>query len=203
MVLEYPLILRFKRGPFAAQIRVTNASGALVFYVKQKLLARIDDVIVYADHKQSQELYRISLEHRDTRAGHFQLTDQKGVRFASLKREGRHRLWKPRHWIYSSHGAEMVICDICPFLHVMDTLWEFIPIVNLFHGGIFHPTYHVTNDRDNTLVIMRVKKKPSFREEKFVVEKIAEIGHEEQITVILSLIMMLLLDQPHWSIVPG
>jgi len=203
MILEYPLTLSLEKTPFATQIRVTNVSGTPVFYVKQRSLSCIDEIIVYADYMPSQELYKISLEHGDTRPRQFQITDRRGIALASFKPEGRRKLWNPRRWICAGHEAIMVISESSPLLHLMDTIWDLIPIVSFFHGGIFRPTYHVTKSHDSTSVVMKIGKKPSFRERRFVIDKVVEIGHEEQIVVILGLIMILLLNQPHWSIVPS
>ena len=59
-MLNYPLTLSFKLIALSPQVRVTDASGQLVLYVKQKALALREDVRIFADEGQTQQLYQIN-----------------------------------------------------------------------------------------------------------------------------------------------
>ena len=58
-MLNYPLNLSFKIIAFNPQVKVTDASGQTVLYVKQKALALKEDVKVFADESQQRQLYQM------------------------------------------------------------------------------------------------------------------------------------------------
>jgi len=68
-----------------------------------------------------------------------------------------------------------------------------IPLVGIFSGYFFNPTYVVTNLRDE--VIVRLKKEKSFFGRKFVIEKVKSIDNDDDQRIILGLMMMILLER--------
>jgi hypothetical protein len=55
--MQFPLKLTFKILAVAPQITVTDASGQILFYVKQKLFKLKEAITVYSDSSQTRELY--------------------------------------------------------------------------------------------------------------------------------------------------
>ncbi len=55
---RYPLEMVFKLIALAPQMSIRDAEGNLVFYVKQKVFKLKEEVIVFADQEQTQELYK-------------------------------------------------------------------------------------------------------------------------------------------------
>ena len=60
--MHYPLNLSFKIMAFAPQISITDGSGQMIFYVKQKLFKLKESVTVFADAAQTQPLYHINAD---------------------------------------------------------------------------------------------------------------------------------------------
>ncbi len=87
----------------------------------------------------------------------------------------------------------MTIQEANPWAKVCDALFSEIPILGMFSGYVFHPEYLVT--REDGTSVMRLKKEPAFFQGKFSIEKLADLGEEEETRILLSLIMMVLLEK--------
>ena len=74
-----------------------------------------------------------------------------------------------------------------------DALLSEIPILGMFSGYFFHPTYLVT--RGDGSPVMRMTKQPAFFEGKFLVEKLGNLSEIEEQRVLLSLMMAILLER--------
>ena len=87
----------------------------------------------------------------------------------------------------------MTIQEENPWVRVVDSLINQIPIVGMFSGYMFHPAFLIS--RPDETVVMRVQKQPAFFEGKFTIEKKAELVEAEEKRVLLSVLMMLLLER--------
>ena len=88
----------------------------------------------------------------------------------------------------------MTIREANPFIKVVDTIFGQIPILNIITNYLFHPTYNVMNNQDGRIV-MRLKKRPSFFQSKFIIEKNTVLEQREEEVVLLSLLMLILLER--------
>jgi hypothetical protein len=79
------------------------------------------------------------------------------------------------------------------WVKVLDGLIGEVPVVGMFTGYLFNPSYIVT--RPNGAPVMRLTKEPAFFEGKFKMEKLGEMTPPEETHVILSLLMMVLLER--------
>ncbi|HCC20869.1 MAG TPA: hypothetical protein DEP88_06440, partial [Verrucomicrobiales bacterium] len=68
-----------------------------------------------------------------------------------------------------------------------------IPILGMFSGYLFHPTYSAT--RPDGTIVMRVRKQPAFFEGKFTIEKLTDLSLQEEVNLIYSFLMLLLLER--------
>jgi len=192
-MLNYPLNISFKVVALAPQISVIDASGNLVFYVKQKLFKLKEAVTVFADTQQTQPLYKMGADRVLDFSARYNFTDQVGTPLGAVKRQGMKSLWKARYDILDGDEVVMTIQEENPWVRVIDGFLNQIPIVGLFSGYMFHPAYLVM--RPDETVIVRVQKQPAFFEGKFTIEKQAEFDEAEEKRVILSVLMMLLLER--------
>ena len=80
-----------------------------------------------------------------------------------------------------------------PWVKFFDALLSQIPLVGLFSGYFLHPVYQVA--RTDGTPLLTITKQAAFFEGKFKIEKNAEIEEREEIRIILSIIMMLLLER--------
>ena len=191
--MQYPLDLSFKIMALAPQISVADASGGLVFYVKQKLFKRKEEITVFSDAQQTQPLYKINADRVLDFSARYHFTDVNGTDLGSVKREGMRSLWRAHYDIFEGDALVMTIREENPWVKVLDGLFGQIPFIGMFSGYLFHPAFLVS--RTDGTVVMRLKKQPAFLEGKFTIEKQAELGEGRETRVLLSLLMMLLLER--------
>ena len=192
-MLNYPLNISFKVVALAPQISVTDASGNLVFYVKQKLFKLKESVTVFADAQQTRPVYTMNADRVLDFSARYNFSDQQGFSLGAVKRQGMKSLWKARYDILDGDTVVMTIQEENPWVKVMDAFFTQIPIVGMFSGYVFHPAYLVS--RMDGTVVLRVQKQPAFFEGKFTIEKQAEFSDAEEKRMLLSVLMMLLLER--------
>jgi len=191
--MQYPLDLSFKIMALAPQISVTDASGGLVFYVKQKLFKLKEEITVFADAQQTQPLYKINADRVLDFSARYHFTDVNGTDLGSVKREGMRSLWRAHYDIFEGDALVMTIREENPWVKVLDGLFGQIPLIGMFSGYLFHPAFLVS--RTDGTVVMRLKKQPAFLEGKFTIEIQAELDEGRETRVLLSLLMMILLER--------
>jgi hypothetical protein len=191
--VNYPLQLSFKILAIARQLSVTDATGRLVFYVKQKAFKLKETVTVFADAEQTQPLYTIGADRVIDFSARYHFTDQRGTVLGSVKRQGMKSLWRSRYDIMDGEAVTMTIQEANPWAKVLDGLFGEIPIIGMFAGYVFHPAYNVL--RPSGEPVMHLVKEPAFLEGKFRIEKMAALSEDEELRALLSLLMMVLLER--------
>ena len=192
--MQYPLDLSFKVLTLVPQIYIKDAIGMSILYVRQKLLKLKEEVTVYTDPDQKNLLYKINADRVIDWSARYRFSDMNEVELGSVKRHGTRSLWKAHYDIYDGQDPKMTIREANPFIKMADTIFSQIPILSLFTGYLFHPAYNVMNNQDGRIV-MRLKKRPSFFESKFIIEKDVDLEQREEKVVLLSLLMMILLER--------
>lgn len=191
--MNYPLQLSFKILALARQLSVVDATGRLVFYVKQKAFKLKESVTIFADAEQTQPLYTISADRVLDFSARYHFADQRGTPLGSVKRQGMKSLWKARYDVMDGEQMVMTIQEANPWSKVFDSLFGEIPVLGMFSGYVFHPSYDVL--RPDRTAVMRLAKEPAFFEGKFKIEKLGTLSESEEIRAVLSLIMMVLLER--------
>lgn len=192
--LNYPLRLSFKILAIARQLSVTDSGGSLVLYVKQKAFKLKESVTVFADEGQTQPLFTIGADRVIDFSARYNITDVRGAVVGSMKRQGMKSLWRSRYDIMSNEQVVMTIQEVNPWSKVFDSLFGEIPILGMFTGYFFHPAYDVL--RPNGQPVMRLTKEPAFLEGKFRIDQTGTLQSQgEEILVVLSLLMMVLLER--------
>lgn len=191
--MNYPLQLSFKILAIARQLSVVDATGRLVFYVKQKAFKLKEAVTVFADEAQTQPLYTISADRVLDFSARYHFTDQGGARLGSVKRQGMKSLWRSRYDIMDGEQVVMTIQEANPWTKVFDSLLGELPVVGMFTGYLFHPAYNVL--RADGTHVLRLVKEPAFFEGKFKLESLGPLNDREEMLAVLSLLMMVLLER--------
>jgi uncharacterized protein YxjI len=191
--MNYPLQLTFKTWAIAQQISATDATGKLVFFVKQKAFKLKEDVTVFGDEAQTQLLFHIKAEKIIDINARFNFTDAEGKSIGAVKRQGMKSLWKTHFDIYDGDKVLLTIHEENPWIKVLDGLLGEVPILGLLTGYFFQPAYLVK--RGDGSVLLRLKKQPAFFEGRFSVEKVVEFAPGEEARALLGLIMMVLLER--------
>jgi uncharacterized protein YxjI len=192
--VNYPLDLSFKLMAFANQISVTDAPGNLIFYVKQKMFKLKEAVTVFADKEQTRPLFKINADRVIDISARYHITDVNGSALGSIKRQGMKSIWKARYDICD--GADTPVLNISeenPWVKVLDALVGEVPVVGMFTGFVFNPSYVVK--RPDETIVMRFKKQPAMFESKFRLESLIPLAPEEEQRAVLSVLMMVLLER--------
>ncbi len=193
--MNYPLHVSFKILAIARQLSVTDASGNLLAYAKQKAFKLKEAVTIFADAEQTQPLYTANADKVLDFSARYNFADARtGASLGSIKRQGMKSLWKAHYEIYDgAHNANLTIREENAWIKVFDSLLGEVPVVGMFSGYLFHPAYLV--QRADGTTIMRLEKQPAFLEGKFRIDKQAEMSQDEETRALLSLIMMILLER--------
>lgn len=192
--MNFPLELSFKLLAIASQIYIRDASGNLLGYVKQKLLKLKEDINVFADEGQTQHLYNIKADRVLDFSAKYNFTDSRGNQIGAIKRKGMRSIWRANYEIFDASGSQvMKISEENGWIKVVDSLIGELPIVGMFTGYFFNPSYIVAR-LDGTSVV-RLKKQPAFFEGKFQVEKLAQMSPDEEVRVLVSVLTMTLLER--------
>ena len=192
-MLNYPLNLSFKIIAFNPQVKITDASGQTVLYVKQKALALREAVKVFADEAQQRELYSIKANRILDFSANYNIALPTGMAVGSVRRQGMRSLWKATYNILDAGGAEVgMIHEENAWIKVLDAAVGEIPIVGVFAGMFLNPAYLV-DLRGQTA--MYIKKQPAFLEGKFSLEKRTNFSNTDETLLLPSVIMMLMLER--------
>lgn len=191
--MNYPLQLSFKILAIARQLSVTDATGRLTFYAKQKAFKLKEAVTIFADKEQTLPLYTINADRVIDFSARYNFSDRSGTALGAVKRQGMKSLWKARYDIADGDGPGMTIQEANPWTKVFDGLFGEIPIIGMFTGYLFHPAYEV--HRQDGTTVMRLRKEPAFFESIYTIERLAPLDEREEIRVLLSLIMLVLLER--------
>jgi uncharacterized protein YxjI len=192
--MNYPLKLSFKLLALASQIYIRDANGQLVGYVKQKLLKLKEDINVFADEQQTQHLYNIKADRVIDFSARYNFTDAQGQKLGSIKRKGMRSIFRANYEIYDDRETQVLqINEENGWIKVVDALLGELPIVGMFTGYFFNPSYIVSR-MDNSPVA-RLKKQPAFFEGVFELDPLTQIGPDEEMRVVLSVLTMTLLER--------
>ncbi len=192
--INFPLSLKFNIATFANDFVVKDANDTTISYVKQKMFKLIEDVSVFTDESQATMLYQIKANKWIDFSATYVFTNSMGTDIGRVARKGWASIFKSRYEIYDEHQKQdLKIEEENGWIKVLDALFAQIPLLGIFTGYVFNPSYIVT--RPDGTKVARLKKKASFFGRQFTVDKLAEfeIGEEERI--MLSLMMMILLER--------
>lgn len=192
--MNYPLNLSFKLLALASQIYVRDANGNLIGYVKQKLLKLKEDINVFADEGQTQHLFNIKADRIIDFSAKYNFTSASGQPLGSISRKGMRSIFKAHYLIFDENGTQtMEIHEENGWIKVVDALLGEIPILGMFTGYFFNPSYIVT--RMDGSQVARLKKQPAFFEGVFQLEELTQMGDQEETKVMLSVLTMTLLER--------
>jgi len=193
--MNYPLNLSFKIVAIAPQIFVTDSQGNSVCYVKQKLFKLKENIQVFSDQNKNRQIASIRANKVIDWSARYFFADGEGHEIGSVGRQGMKSIWRARYdtFMPNTNAASFSIQEENPWVKVMDGLMCSIPFLGMLSGYLFHPTYLAT--RPDGTPVMRVSKQSAFFEGKFTIEKLADLSTQEEINLIYSFLMLLLLER--------
>ncbi|MEM7245548.1 MAG: hypothetical protein AAF533_09405 [Acidobacteriota bacterium] len=190
--MNFPLELKFKVLALAPQLSVTDSSGQLMFYVKQKLFKLKEAVTVFGDQEQTRTLFQIKADKIIDFSATYHITDSDGRPVGAVKRKGARSIFKAHYEIIEDGQVTMTITEDSAFVRLMDGIFGELPIVGILSGYVFHPSYTVKRGETE---LMRMTKQSAFLEGKFKIEELAQNEGIVRARCVLSLLMMVLLER--------
>ena len=192
--MQYPLDLRFKLVSINPQVEVTDASGALVMYVKQKAFKLREAVTVFADREMARPLFTLRADRVIDFRATYHIADAEGRPFGTIRREGVRSLWRSRYEVADAAGAVAFrIQEDNPWVKVGDAIFGGLPFVGMFAGYVFHPTY--TLSYGDGRPALRLTKLAAMFEGRFKLEELADVPPRGEVLGVLAVLMMLLLER--------
>ncbi len=192
--MNYPLNLSFKLLALASQIYIRDANGQLIGYVKQKLFKLKEDINIFADEQQTQHLFNIKADRVIDFSARYNFTDAQGRGLGSIKRKGMRSIFKAHYLIFDENESQiMEVHEESGWVKVFDALLGEVPILGMFTGYFFNPSYMVT--RMDGSQVARLKKQPAFMEGIFSLEPLVQVAGDEESRLLLSILTMTLLER--------
>ncbi len=192
--MNYPIDLTFKILALANQIYIRDANGNLLGYVKQKLLKLKEDIGVFADESKTELLFNIKADRVIDFSASYNFTNANGKFLGSIKRKGMRSIWKANYQISDASNQQvMEIHEENGWVKVIDAVIGELPILGMFTGYLFNPSYIVT--RADNSAVLRLKKEPAFWESKFKLLPEGRIEADEEVLLLLSVLTMTLLER--------
>ena len=191
--MNYPLQLSFEILAIAKKLSVTDSTGNLIFYVKQKAFKLKESVTIFADVNQTTPLYTLNADRVIDFSASYHFADNNGTDIGAVRRKGMRSLWRARYEILNGASPAMTIQEANPWSKVLDALFCEIPIVGMFSGYVFHP--EIRRRSTGWQCGYATEERASFFQGKFTIEKLAPLNEQEETRILLSLIMMVLLER--------
>ena len=192
--LQYPLFLKFKITTLASDFTITDSNENSLAYVRQKMFKLKEDVVVFNNESKSQENFRIRANQWIDFNASYAITDSFGKNLGKIARKGMRSIWKATYFVMDAFDNQKYkVQEENAWVKIIDGFFTEIPILGIFTGYFFNPTYIVHDN--NGKEIYRLKKMPSFFGRKFQLDQINDIPDHEETLVVLSLMMMVLLER--------
>lgn len=192
--MNFPLNLSFKILAMAPQVNVTDSAGNNICYVRQKIMKFKEQIEVFTDKNKTEKICEIRANKVIDFSATYQFFDANGQPFGAVARKGMKSLWKANYDILDGENVVMNVREENPWIKVVDGLLGQIPIVGAVTGYFFNPSYIISSAATGEALI-RIKKTPAFFEGKFVIDKIGSFETDEEMKMVVSTLMIVLLER--------
>lgn len=193
---QYPLNVSFKILAFAPQLTITDATGRSLIYVKQKLFKFKEKVEIFSDQSKTTKLGTIQANKIIDWSARYFFESANGKAIGSVGRKGMRSLWKASYETFNpgDDTPDYKISEENPLAKIMDGIVGELPVVGFLSSYLFHPKYSAVQHVDGETT-MRLTKQPALWEGKFQLEKFKDLTPQQELNLLLSFIMLLLLER--------
>lgn len=193
--VAYPLSISFKVMALSSQATVTDANGRVLIYTKQKMFKFREHVEIFTEKSKSVLLAEIKANKVIDWSARYNFTEADGAEIGSVGRKGWRSMWKAHYECFNPGDAvpDFSIREANPWAKVADGFLGEIPIIGMFTGYFFHPSFVAT--RTDGAPAMKITKQAAMWEGKFSIEKLGELSAREELNLILSFMMLILLER--------
>lgn len=192
-MLSYPLDLNFKIVTIGTRVRITDASGRQVAYVRKKKFKLKEDVRVYKDEDQSRLLFRMKADRMIDFSARYAISGPDGHPIGAVGRRGMKSLWSSEYVLDDAYDPDAgSIREENPWTKVLDGMMESVPFGDALGGLFFNPAY-VAQLRGKD--VLRIRKQRSLLESSFRIEQLADFSEDEEDLLLAGIILMVLLER--------
>lgn len=185
----YPLTMSFKLLALNPQVKITDASGQTVMYVKQKALSFKEDIKIFADEAQQRQLYQLKSRKAIAINMEVDITTPEGLAVGSIRRPGMRSAWKATYNILDAAGSEVgLVHEENPWIKVLESFLSEVPFVNMF----INPAYLVDWKGQTVLYL---KKEASLTEGKFTLSKRGEFSDSDERLLLPAVVQAIMLER--------
>jgi hypothetical protein len=191
--LNYPVTATFSLLSLGQTVRIADATGHEILFVRQKAFRLKTDVVVYADDTQTQPVFLIRGD-RMIGSVKYQVTSADGRPIGSIQRQWGSFLWSATYRIFDANAVELgTIRQKNPWIRILHGLVADIPIVGVFAQMWVNPTYIV--EVPATVPVMQLVKKRSFTSRRFVIEALGSLPRQSEEVVVPAIITFALMER--------
>ena len=191
--MSYPLDLNFKIVTIGTRIKIKDAAGRQVAYVRKKKFKLKEDVGVYRDEAQSHLLFRMKADRMLDFSARYAISGPDGHPIGAVGRRGMKSLWSSAYVLEDAYGTEAgSIREENAWIKVLDGVMESLPLGDALGGLFFNPSYLAELYCRG---VLRIQKQPSVLESSFRIDKLADFSDEEEDLLLAGIIMMVLLER--------
>ncbi|SMC55829.1 LURP-one-related/scramblase family protein [Cellulophaga tyrosinoxydans] len=192
--LSFPIKFVFQISTFTNDFTATDSTGKTVAYVKQKLFKLKEDISIFENEGQGKLNFKIKADKWIDFSTAYNFTDSEGKELGKVGRKGWASLWKAHYELIDQHQKlQYHIREENAWIKVLDGVLGQIPILGVFTGYLFNPSYIVSDLQGKK--VARLKKEASFFGRKFEVSKLTDIDQDDEQRILLGLMMMILLER--------
>lgn len=191
--MQYPLTLRFKLMTFGQRITVTDSTGQMLMFVKQKMFKLKENVEVFRDEGRTNLMFRIQADRVIDFSANYHFTDASGNDWGAVRRKGMRSFWAAHYQVMQDNQVDMEINEENPFKKVLESILGEIPVLGFIAVYLLNPSYIVT--RPDGTPLLRLTKKPAFFEGMFELEKLNDMPEDDELRSLLALMMLCLLER--------
>lgn len=194
MTVAYPLTLTFKFLTISSYIRVVDATGRLVSYVKQRAFRLKEDVTIFADEAQAQPVYHIKADRIIDIGATYSISTADGRSLGALRQRGMRTLWTATYDVLDQAGSAVgLIHEQDAWVKVIDGLIGGIPFLGFVIQQWINPTYLI--DGADGVTVLRMRKRPSLIERRFVIDQEAPLPPRLEPLALPAVLMVVLLER--------
>lgn len=191
--MNFPLTARFKLLAIAQQVSVSDRSGAVIYYARQKAFKLKEAVTVFADEEQTRPVFSMSADRVLDISARYTITRDGGAKAGVVQREGMKSIWRTSYTIETEIDGRFTLRELNPLAKVFDGLFGAIPLIGALSGYLFHPKYEIA--RATGEPVLHIEKKPALFEGRFEIERPGGAASPALDVLVVAAVMMLLLER--------
>lgn len=193
--INFPVNFEFNISTLANDFTATDNSGRQIAYVRQKMFKLKENISVYDNSSKANLNYTIKADKWLDFSTAYSFYNKENIEFGKVVRKGMKSIWNAHYEVIDEQKKpQYIINEENPWIKVFDSLIGQIPIISIFTGYLFNPTYVVKNKEGKTVV--KLKKMKSLMGKSFQVSKEGELDNDDDDDrVMLALMMFVLLER--------